>query len=154
MPAGQCHTGWAWCALASGSDVRAQGTGVGPKGLCPTRQAGRSRDRFSTSQKQREIFADVGQRHKRIKTPSWCRKLRAKPRPRGARSRRGTAQGCPCALPHSGRTQSTAGHELSPSTQSCCTHHKQPGTDSSKEVSGEGPLLTQTAFLTGGPMCF
>lgn len=126
----------------------------GPRDSVQPDKRGTSRDRFSTSQKQREIFADVGQRHKRIKTPSWCRKLRANPRPRGARSSWGTAQGCPCALPHLRRTQSTAGHELSPSTQSCCTHHKQPGTDSSKEVSGEGPLLTQTAFLTGGPMYF
>lgn len=43
-----------------------------PKVSCPTRQGG---------EKQREIFADVGQGCRRAKIPSgsWCRKLRAKP---------------------------------------------------------------------------
>lgn len=75
------NTACVWFALESGLWC----TSTGPRGAqrisAQPHRDGKSTERFSISQKQREISADAGQRCKRLKTPSWsgCRKLRAEP---------------------------------------------------------------------------
>lgn len=122
-----------------------------PKGLCPTRQAWEKQRQIFNLSKAKRDFCRCWSEAQETKNPLLVQETQSKATAQRCQEQPRHCPGLSLSPPSLwGEHSPQQLHRAELSTQSCCTHQKQPGKHSSKEVNGQGLLLKETAFLTGG----